>query len=626
MSEPKWEFRAMVKGEMNADPIESEFFSVEHLDSVADALVRESIQNSLDAGLAGQTVRVAFRLYTEKSDRNGLMAQYLKGLHPHLNAEQNGLIEAPSSNSPESFLVIEDYGTRGLEGDPAQDDDLQSTNGSNKNDFFYFWRNIGRSKKDSADRGRWGLGKTVFQATSKINTYFGATVRESDGKLMLLGQSVLKTHLVSGVKHSPYGWYGIFNEHFALPIEDRSYLDKFSESFGLKRQGKTGLSIVIPYPDSSVEIQTLLSSALLHYFFPILSKDLVVELNKDGKQLILDEQKVDQLLKYVDFSASRMTKEAFQSLFSFTRWVHSLSSNDLIKINAPSTSVAPKWGESLIDPEILSKLREQFDRRERIAIRVPLTIKPKDKASEKTYFDIFIEHDEKLDRAEDHFVREGITIAGVSTLKQRGIRAVISIKDKALSALLGDSENPAHTEWQERSPKFKNQYIHGVSCLRFVKNSPKEIVKILSKPSLGIDKNLLENFFSITPISKKGAKSLPGEKGSTPDDLMGTTKEFYLIRRKGGFLLKKNPDATKIPSGFHVTVAYEIRGKNPFKIYSPFDFEMDKAPIKVNIKGAQISAIQQNQLIAQINNQDFQFEISGFDFNRDLRVKIVGIG
>ena len=168
MPEPKWEFRVMVKGEMNSDPIESEFFSTEHLDSISDALVRECIQNSLDAGLPDQTVRVAFRLFTENSNNNGGMDQYLKGLQPHLTAEQNGLIKTHNPEDPETFLVIEDYGTRGLEGDPTQDDDFQPTNTNIKNDFFYFWRNIGRSKKGANDRGRWGLGKTVFQATSKI--------------------------------------------------------------------------------------------------------------------------------------------------------------------------------------------------------------------------------------------------------------------------------------------------------------------------------------------------------------------------------------------------------------------------------------------------------------------------
>ena len=76
MSQATWKFRTMGKGEMNTDPIESEFFSTEHLDSVADALVRESIQNSLDAGLPNQAVHVAFRLFT-KHPKCGLLLQYL---------------------------------------------------------------------------------------------------------------------------------------------------------------------------------------------------------------------------------------------------------------------------------------------------------------------------------------------------------------------------------------------------------------------------------------------------------------------------------------------------------------------------------------------------------------------
>ncbi len=38
---------------MSIDPIEEEFFSTEALGSLADALVREAIQNSLDARAGG---------------------------------------------------------------------------------------------------------------------------------------------------------------------------------------------------------------------------------------------------------------------------------------------------------------------------------------------------------------------------------------------------------------------------------------------------------------------------------------------------------------------------------------------------------------------------------------------
>ena len=38
-----------------------------------------------------------------------------------------------------------------------------------------------------------------------------------------------------------------------------------------------------------------------------------------------------------------------------------------------------------------------------------------------------------------------ITIAGVRASLQKGIRAFVTVHDQALSQMLGDSENPAHT-------------------------------------------------------------------------------------------------------------------------------------------------------------------------------------
>ena len=50
---------------------------------------------------------------------------------------------------------------------------------------------------------------------------------------------------------------------------------------------------------------------------------------------------------------------------------------------------------------------------------------------------------------------EWITIAGVRGNLPKGYRCIVSARDKALAALLGDSENPAHTEWQERRRSSK---------------------------------------------------------------------------------------------------------------------------------------------------------------------------
>ena len=111
----------MSEGEINVDPIEGEFFTTDALDSHAAGLVREAIQNSLDARIPGQKVRVRFRysgpkLALGQEERK----TFLEGLWPHLESPHCGLLNLPGKKEDMDFLLIEDDGTRGLRGDPAQ--------------------------------------------------------------------------------------------------------------------------------------------------------------------------------------------------------------------------------------------------------------------------------------------------------------------------------------------------------------------------------------------------------------------------------------------------------------------------------------------------------------------------
>ncbi|MFO7599184.1 MAG: hypothetical protein R6X27_05170 [Candidatus Desulfacyla sp.] len=78
---PQWRFREMQRGEMNVDPIEGEFFNTEAISSISDALVREAIQNSLDAsvGKGPVTVRFSFMSGTEAGSEK-IKDLYLSGL------------------------------------------------------------------------------------------------------------------------------------------------------------------------------------------------------------------------------------------------------------------------------------------------------------------------------------------------------------------------------------------------------------------------------------------------------------------------------------------------------------------------------------------------------------------
>ena len=121
---PQWKFRQMHPGEMNIDPIEAEFFSTEALGSLADAFVREAIQNSLDARLPGEALSIRILFPPPLAMLDGDQRErYLTGLHEHFGAGRSGLEKPPGPDEALDFLVVEDFGTRGLQGDPRQSED-----------------------------------------------------------------------------------------------------------------------------------------------------------------------------------------------------------------------------------------------------------------------------------------------------------------------------------------------------------------------------------------------------------------------------------------------------------------------------------------------------------------------
>jgi hypothetical protein len=195
--------------------------------------------------------------------------------------------------------------------------------------------------------------------------------------------------------------------------------------------------------------------------------------------------------------------------------------------------------------------------------------------------------------------------------------------------MLGDSENPAHTEWQERSPKFRGRYDWGTTCLRYVKNSPREIARIFSRPAEGRDPRVLRDFFYVDlpkeeqpggtpegPGPKPGLK--PGEK--FPLEVTGD-RYLQIHKTKQGFRLTAHPSAKVLPREISIEMAYDVREGNPFKRYRTFDFELDQPPIKVKAAGAKVRHPRANVLHLILEKRDFQLNLTGFDPNRDLKIR-----
>lgn len=625
---PQWRFREMQPGEINVDPIEGEFFTTEALGSLNDALVREAIQNSLDAAVGNEPVTVRFSFYKQPNDQSDFeeaTKNYLDGIEPHLQARHSGLQNIPSQTEDFEYLLIEDSGTRGLQGDILQYDDLDDD--TKRNDFYYFWRNIGRTRKGEADLGRWGLGKTVFQAASRINSFFGLTVRDDDRRTMLMGQSALKIHKVNGQRYAPYGFFGLFDDDLPLPIENDKYIGSFVRQFRIDRILKPGLSILIPYPERDIHPIGTVKSAIVHYFFPILAEKLIFHIRYAGKAYTIDASTMDTVLK-----KSRLPeKEGLLGLIELGRWAIKQPKEAHVQLHEPTVGKAPKLREHLFEPEKLNAARRSFAESGRCAFQVPISFqRANSKEIIHTGFSVYLERDEKLNKAEDHFIRQGITIPEVSSLKHKGIRAIISITDRELSAFLGDAENPAHTDWERNSKKFKMKYRLGVSTLDFVKTSPREIVKILTQPQKGRDENLLKHLFALPAASpeKAGHETKKKEKGDGEEKdgestFVGVEGANYLQLNsiKGGFSLMRRPKSRKVPRFINVWMAYEVRSGNPFKKYTPLDFDVSKTPIQIKMNGGKLLLCRENILVAEILDVNFKLSVIGFDTHRDLRIK-----
>lgn len=300
----EWRFKQLTRNDTLQNASHLEFFHNEALQSAVDALSREDIQNRLDArGRNEPRVEVRYRLCGPAP--TGAHNAWFHGLAPHLASTQTKeeLGSQPSLQRPLQWLVIEDFATTGLEGDPQCFQDPVGPT-PQRNDFFWFIRNVGRSGKKGGDRGRWGLGKIVYPAASQVRSFFAYTVRRSDQARLLIGRSVLAVHNVGAQNHDSEGYFGRFDDptydYFATPETETVTLDQFASDFALTRQNDApGLSLVIPWPDADITMDALIRSLVEHWFWVILEDRLVVRvaLAVTGEEVVLSHDTVEDVIR-----------------------------------------------------------------------------------------------------------------------------------------------------------------------------------------------------------------------------------------------------------------------------------------------------------------------------------------
>lgn len=641
-----WKFKPIAEDDTRENPLQSQFFTTDEVGSIANGLIREGIQNALDERL-DRTKPVRIKI-TINNGINKLQPtvynKYTMGLSEHLYSKESGLRNLPSLSSDDMpFLVFEDFNTKGLRGNPIESRDVEIEDSSKPHNFYYFWRNIGITGKSEDKLGRWGVGKTVFPALSRINMFWGYTVQSDTKAELLLGQSILKKHNIESDPkdwgYKPYGYFGMFDSgsYFAKPIADQSFLHQFKQDFKISRNNEPGLSVVIPFFNSEVTKTRLILGIIKQYFFPLINGSLEVVIKNEDTEITIEKGNLGDILSNIlkDFYDDQIDSQEFQleqikALFDFTQWSINLKDGDYIVLSQPPIDNQPKWEERLWQGIDLDKLIEQYDTNKRIAFKVPVKYhnRDRDEPARICWFKLFLENDDTLKKPEDHFIRENITIIDVKSLDAPNTRGIVLIDDKDLANLLGDSENPAHTQWQKDSQNFTYKYTHGDKCISFIVNSLQRVYSKLQRPAEGLNKDILQDLFYIenqedNHPNKPDDDSKKDEKSESETfEIKGSKPRVRVTKIRGGISIKSAREPNENLASISLQLAYMTTRGKPLKKYQPFDFELNKKPIEIYKKGCLITHNKKNEVRFNITDPNFEITINGFDVNRDLFVKL----
>ena len=601
-----WTFRVLQPGEPERNPHEAEFF---HLNEPSEAVVREFIQNSLDArATRGGAVRVKFILGTVAKNT---MHRFLgEEFHDHLLASELFPEEYRTSN-PVSFLTIEDFGTTGLDGQTGESGERPE----HRENFYNFWWCEGRSLKTGHDAGRWGVGKTTFHVASKLRAFWGLTVRSDDKRKLLLGKALLKTHRLKGRTYQYYGYY--LQEGFT-PIDSESVIKQFEQTFSVGRREEPGLSLVIPMPDSEIEISSITRSVILHYFYAIMRGSLQVEMSSPSETITLHSQNLTERATEEDWQGTPWEKVNVGAFLGF------------IKQSIENTRFFPlpdKCAERLEINEDsfdgnLEGLQRTFRDMELVAIKVPAAVKEKAGNETPTYFHVFLRRDPTLKAAQEYYIRSGITISGIQNLGNQAVRALLVAEDNAVTAFLGDAETPAHTDWNERTEGFRNKYENASRALRFVRKSVSMIVSLLDLPPSERQIDFLKDIFSV-PWTEPQDGEEPDVKPKIPD-INARPQVFRIDKSQNGLRISLAKENADLPMRASLLLAYDVRRGNPFKQYEPNDFDLSGGSIAIKSTGCNIMTATRNLVDFQITTSDFSLEVGGFDPKRDVMAEIKG--
>ena len=415
------------------------------------SLVRESIQNSLDAVLdKSQPVRVKYEFRTLKSYSYPNFFELKKHIQGCLdyfpknrNAKENykpmlETLESCYGLNDISYIRVSDFNTKGMSYDE------NDTNSS----FYAFVRSAGVSAKESDSAGgSFGFGKAAYFQMSPISTIIVSTKTDKN-ETYFEGVSSLCTHMYNGVKKMSVGYY---DNGQGKPISSE---DEIPPVF-LRTEPGTDVNILGLDMYDQEEIKKEMTEAVLRNFWmAIFDNKLIVEI---GGGIVINKDNLDdKMSKYFATDDDISKKKGYDNPRPYY---------DAYKLHGTSEKYILKEAH-------LSLLGD-----------VKLFINIKKNANDKIAY-----------------LRDLQMLIFSKTNKTNyGFYGVFYCADPKGNELLRKLENPAHNEWNIANWDLKSTKKYGKAVLGEIEKFKSEVLKEVfeSKNKRALEIKGLEEFLYI---------------------------------------------------------------------------------------------------------------------------------
>lgn len=665
----EWRFEKLTDSQSRVSPNQDEFFrnKEDAFNAFSQSLIREDVQNRLDARAIDtppdKPVRIRYFLSTSGANGDDKIKRWFSGLEEHCNSQQclEGLFESSRDcfHKPFRYLTIECFNTTGLLGDPAMFNEGKFAEEIKLNDFYWMFRNVGRSGKArlKGKRGSWGIGKIVYHMASETMTYLCYSVTKD--RFTLMGKTQLVPHWIGEQAYHTEGFLADYSKlpNVPMPVEDieSDEAKQFAEDFGLKRtKNDCGTSTVVPFCVKDLTMAGLAKATIMSYLWEILKGRVRVEIETDTgeEDVVLEVGSVkDDIERFFsekteDDRAEKAKYMAFvdfyEAIIKYQRGGLKLPTFDLAKPTNLTTAlgdVKALFG----NPLEFERAKKAYSDGEIIAINANVEVKPKSKDSKPipplpASFKVYLQRGE-MEKPQVSLIRDGLTILELPRHRDTMLRALTLVEPTGdtvnpLSDFIRSAESPAHSDLTSDRPLCKREYNNGGVLLKYVCDLMYVLAGQFSDVAGKEDREALMDYFSIDLDDTAGEKKQKHRKrrgkkrGSQqkPTKPIVHTPSFFKIWDRwpeGVKVTTDNPPAADtLPRRLQLKMAYSVEGEaDPFKRYDLADFDCRaKGNIVINATGCKAIAQEPNRVTFEITDPQFAIEMRGFGAKRDVMV------